>query len=369
MHFEAIMLKFLLILLVFASNDLVKAENHLLPHKFLIVGGYGNRQDDKKYDILCTNTFKVEQSAEDFDTKYSTGFNTALGPTICGGQFDLATTTLCHVYSETSKTWQSSDLALTGKRQNAAVIQVNRDKALLIGGENYFHLKSIETMTSSGSTLAQTDLPFSFSFGCAVKVNDTHGLIIGGQQDKTTSAATHYINLNTLETTPGPQLIQKRAYFGCAASNDQVVVAGGVGADSDRDSDKLGMTEILDLTMSNAAWVMGPPLPVQVKKPSLVASNKGILAIGGRGPNVSDQKSILRLSCNNGANCQWIKEAELKGKYGRYWFNAIPIIASKKSNFLSRPDMSSGQDVLPSGYLTNVCLFFNLCLILGYLRV
>ena len=73
----------------------------------------------------------------------------------------------------------------------------------------------------------------------------------------------------------------------------------------------------------------GPDLHTGVEGLSMVETENGILAIGGKaysGRNIGPrnyQKSIQRLSCNDRNECQWIQESELN--HARYFFSVIPI--------------------------------------------
>ena len=80
--------------------------------------------------------------------------------------------------------------------------------------------------------------------------------------------------------------------------------------------------------------LLGPDLPTPANGLSMVESVNGILAMGGyyfegvRGPamrpggNTYSMKSILRLECNNGNECQWIKAGELN----HFWDSDVSVI-------------------------------------------
>ena len=205
--------------------------------------------------MLDAETFESEQTSGfvNRDGIGSVGFNTESGPMICGGQFsgEGICSKSCYLYSAHTKSWTPSE-SLTKARYGASVIQINPNEALIMGGydKNYRDLDTMEIVSSSGTRLAAATLPFRLRSGCATKLNDTTGLIIGGYQDGSQSDATHYINLNTFATTSGPRLNQKRVDFGCATSQNKVVVSGGMSSNYARD-----VTEVLDPSMSNR-WVL-----------------------------------------------------------------------------------------------------------------
>ena len=90
----------------------------------------------------------------------------------------------------------------------------------------------------------------------------------------------------------------------------------------------------------------GPDLPTAALGLSMVESANGILAIGGRDENGNYLKSILRLSCNNGNECQWIKEGELN--HARSYFSVIPYTDLARIPLL-QPILDAISVVIPWG--------------------
>ena len=66
------------------------------------------------------------------------------------------------------------------------------------------------------------------------------------------SSNTYYLDLNTLKTSPGPQLQQKRRTFGCTSYKNVVIVGGGMEA-----YNFFASTEILDLSKPKPSWTFG----------------------------------------------------------------------------------------------------------------
>ena len=79
----------------------------------------------------------------------------------------------------------------------------------------------------------------------------------------------------------------------------------------------------------------GPDLPTAVRGLSMVESANGILAIGGYGRSHGYSKSIHRLSCNEGNECQWKKEGNLN--HGRDYFSVILIKSEEPKVLTSIP--------------------------------
>jgi len=294
--------------------------NKPVKDKFLIVGG-DNRNYVPETVTLDSATFEAEQITAHLNVYSAVGFSTDLGPTICGGVIDNQFDKKCFTLTN-GTTWTNS-FNLNTSRYVASYIPISASKVLVIGGqdENWNTLNTMEMVNtgSMGSTVEENNLPFKFADGCATIVNETHGLLIGGRQDERISSKTYFINLLTLETYLGPELKQNRSSFGCATTdNKKVYISGGW----DDWLNPLASTEILDLTKPNPSWTSGPDLPTAAQGLSLVESANGVLAIGGRDENWNALKSILRLKCNNGQECQWIKAGEMN--HARTYSSVIP---------------------------------------------
>ena len=185
------------------------------------------------------------------------GFSTDLGPTICGGWLESGATNKCFTLTN-GNTWTNS-FNLTTPRYQASYIPISASKALVIGGRdgNGKKLNTMEIVSTvfTGSAVVENTLPFTYHYGCATKLNHTHGLLIGGHQGGyKRSSKTYFINLNTLEYSLGPEMKRERSTFACATmKNEKVFVGGGYGLYATR----LASTEILDLTKPNPSWTSG----------------------------------------------------------------------------------------------------------------
>ena len=213
--------------------------------------------------MLDAETFKSEQTSwfANRDGYGSVGFNTESGPMICGGRFsdEGICSKSCYLYSAQTKSWTPS-VSLTTARFGASVIRINANEVLIMGGydKNYKDLDTMEIVSTSGSRPAAATLPFRLRAGCVTKLNDTTGIIMGGFQDGSQSDATHYINLNTLETTSGPRLNLRRVDFGCATTpQNKVIVTGGKNSNYATD-----VTEIMDPSKPKHffSWSIGKKL-------------------------------------------------------------------------------------------------------------
>merc|ERR1711953_1005387 len=114
----------------------------------------------------------------------------------------------------------------------ASAVQIDPNQAIIIGGydENNNDLKSTEVITSSGSEEGK-DFPVTIYAHCSFKINSTHGLVTGGDQDGSWSASTWFVELTTSTFTPGPTMKTERRGHGCATlhleSKTYGIVSGG----------------------------------------------------------------------------------------------------------------------------------------------
>ena len=179
------------------------------------------------------------------------GFMTALGPAVCGGPEIKR----CFVYQQHQ--WIPFTNLKT-PRYGASAIEVSRHQTLIIGGEdeNWDDLKSTELITSSGSEVGK-DFPVTIFGHCTFKINSTHGLVTGGEQDGSISESTWFVELTTSTFTPGPAMKIERAGHGCATfhlgSKTYGIASGGYNGNGNN----LDSTEIIDLDQSSLTWTEG----------------------------------------------------------------------------------------------------------------
>ena len=102
----------------------------------------------------------------------------------------------------------------------------------------------------------------------------------------------------------------------------------------------------------------------------MVESANGILAIDGYDENYNELKSIHRLSCNEGNDCQWKTDGYLI--HGRSYFNVIPI-TSESANVLPTTTTTTSATTTSSTTTTTsidddtlLQSHFNLLTLLGY---
>ena len=185
------------------------------------------------------------------------------GPTVCGGLNNSVATEKCFTLS--SNHWTSAYTALewtesspmTTARQDASAINIDSTETLILGGygKNGTHLKSSEVISANGARKGM-DLPVSMVGHCSMKLSKSIVLIGGGFQDGSISSKMYYLNLKTMEFTPGPSMQTARTGHGCAALHleDKTygVISGGSNGTYAFDS-----TEMMDFDQINPTWTDG----------------------------------------------------------------------------------------------------------------
>merc|ERR1712062_71608 len=205
-------------------------------------------------------------------------------------------------------------------RQIASAVQIDPNQALIIGGwDGNNALKSTEVITSTGSEEGK-DFPVTIREHCSFKINSTHALVTGGDQDGSYSASTWFVDLTTTTVTPGPEMTSVRRNHGCATlqleRKTYGIVAGGWGP--------LDSTEWIDLDQESPTWTEGPKLPEELTGLTVVDTSQGTYALGGYGYRYGYQ--VLKLDCpaNQIQSCQW-QEMPEKLEGGRHYHVSLSL--------------------------------------------
>jgi len=290
--------------------------------RILVVTGYG---DSMKQTQLWPKP-ESQCALHDFPLEVSgaVGFWTAQGPTVCGGYDGEKTSNKCFLYKENQWTpWTNMGTV----RWGASAIQINPNQALIIGGkdENGNRLKSTELISSSGSE-EMTDFPVKIVGHCSFKINATHAIVTGGDQDRSISTPnTWYVDLTTTRVTPGPTMKTGRRTHGCTTFQHGTksfgIVSGGYNYYGDG---KLDSTEMIELDQESPEWTEGPKLPRKLVDLTLVQTTQGTFALGGSDGS-NRRNEVLQLDCPGDqiSSCQWKEVGNLQ--FARYLHVSIPI--------------------------------------------
>merc|ERR1712049_30479 len=177
--------------------------------RILVVTGHGYSQ--KKTEVWPKPESQCTLPDFPLEVWGAVGFWTAQGPMVCGG---YGGGNKCFLYK--NHQWLPSTNMRT-ERRYASAVQIDPNQAIIIGGYdgNYDALKSTEVKTSTGSEEGK-DFPVRIVNHCSFKINSTHALVTGGDQDSSTSASTWFVDLTTTTVTPGPMMTSRRYLHGCS---------------------------------------------------------------------------------------------------------------------------------------------------------
>ena len=178
------------------------------------------------------------------------GFTTAQGPVVCGGEKED-----CFILKGQDWTHWAS---MRTEREGAAVLKLNDDKALILGGRNENgHLSSSEILSSNGFEDAEINFPVTIAYHCMMRFNESLALVTGGRQDGSTSDATWILNTESKMVTPGPRMKSGRSGHGCATLHLGDKTFGLVAGGFNRSYRVLDHTEFMDFGQENPSWTDG----------------------------------------------------------------------------------------------------------------
>ena len=142
------------------------------------------------FDVVASTTCQ-SLPAYPLSTDSATGAFVNTKAVICGGYPAI---TNCYTLSKSENTWKLSGNLITG-RESAASVEIN-NKLVVFGGYNYgVYLESTEEFDAdSGTATAGPNMPLPIGFHCAVKVNDTTVLIIGGYDGSSRLSSSYFYN-------------------------------------------------------------------------------------------------------------------------------------------------------------------------------
>ena len=161
---------------------------------------------------------------------------------ICGGLYPF--TSQCYSLGQNETAWKPSG-NLTTPRWGAASVEMD-NKLVIFGGYLYDHLNATEEIDAETGTVSTgPTMPLGIAWHCAVKLNSTTALIIGGDDGSSYLRSSYFYDVKAKTFTSGPLLMEGRRYHGCSILNTGtdsfVVVAGGY------NGTYMDSTEVMDL--------------------------------------------------------------------------------------------------------------------------
>ena len=224
--------------------------------KFIVLGGNPSTAS-KEIEILDSEKGRSCSASFNFPVEVqfasAAGFKDT-GIVQCGGlnsHSSSSATEKCY-YLAQDATFHEATYSLQTKRFFASSVALPNGTFVITGGmdQNGNRLKTIEIIdTVNGDvSVPQQTLNEPITGHCSILVNESVLLIIGGYSGSW-SSKTSFFDLQSLKSTPGPEMRIARGYFGCATMTSKVIVAGGY--------PKTETSEILDLKSNNPSWQTG----------------------------------------------------------------------------------------------------------------
>jgi hypothetical protein len=242
-------------------------------------------------------------------------------PLVCGGRSNGYYINECYTLKD--NVWiQSADFKtkINGAAISPSPYPLTSHKLLATGGFNGSFQTTFEVLTEEGWKTISPSLPLKISFHCAVLVNSTTLMIIGGSNSKKN---TYLFNSLNTKWSQGPQLKRERSYHSCGrimkdnqSQETSIIVAGG------ESRNPLSSVEILD--EGSNEWRQGPELPFEISFSQLVEDrNGGVVLVGGRNKSGDYLTTLFHLP-HAGQDARW-RKMEQKLKSARYWHTAFLV--------------------------------------------
>ncbi len=264
-------------------------------------------------------------------------------PVVCGGQQDK------YCFALIDNSWvQEPDLSTT--RRGPCSFAFNDNEWMVTGGSGVgSDILSLDQQFRPGP-----DLPVAIHAGCAVKINATTGLVMGGQQINT-----YYFNIDKEEWHLGPPLGKTRTSQACGLIEDladrsihYVIFAGG----------RMKATDILQIGADE--WEQGPEFPNSQNWGShMTAAPDGkTLYLSGGSYNGRRNNLIYRIRCTNGFvdGCQW-ERMGFELAYARDWHTSVflpeslyPCHPTTSTTLISPPPTTTKSTPEPDPCCNNV---------------
>ena len=156
---------------------------------------------------------------------------------------------------------------------------------LVTGGSGKSGEGSLKSTEKLNVTSVQWESSFQLpkpSYGhCAVEINSTTILIIGGGTQQFGSKSTKIMHINDGKTQNGPKLRQKRREHSCGIlrknNTKYVIVSGGISQNMLKSTETLHLTE----NLNDQQWRSGPDLPTALTKSQMLSDEDSVYLIGG----------------------------------------------------------------------------------------
>ena len=254
----------------------------------------------------------------------------------CGGGNDNGILRNCSEYT-TEGFLHMGDFQTKEVIGSASAVQIfdnfGEQSLWIMGGRDSDYMLQSSTQLISYTRGLQNgpELPDKIVNHCAVALNSTTVMVIGGQSGTITSlqdsSKTFWYNFELGHWIEGPELSIARGRHACTVFETEdelrIYVVGGVNSQyHDLDSVEIAVLDQDNILTMNWNWIEGPRFPFRIREHALVSTNLGLYVIGGyrwEGNNYNYSDSIFEL---NALSDYWI-ELPQKMKVPRSYVAAL----------------------------------------------
>ena len=271
-------------------------------------------------------------------------------PLICGVLFlQYSWTDVCYMLDEVNKTWiLSANNFLRKPRADMGTGNLLVQNKLLFSGgltrnfltnDTYVDFESSNYLMGWNATATDMpDMPYAVARHCIVQINETYFIATGGtigfgEHEQISTHKTFFYNIKKENWTSGPNLNINRTQHGCAkvilgilGNKTIVIVSGGYGRYGNAENHSTSKSvEFLDLSKSQAKWIIGKSLPVGFIDHVMVCASKTVY-ITGLTTEKNSNTSIMELKCpdNSIMSCHFVK-SQVQMLVPRRGHIALPI--------------------------------------------
>jgi len=220
----------------------------------------------------------------------------------------------CFKWTFGSKEWQGfpSIPPMKIKREHAKAVQLGNLWWITGGHDGKKVLSSTELRHPNGTWTSHVDLPAVNHYHCMTRVNDTHVILVGGYDGKSSLKSAFTYNIKTgwkqLRDSNTP-----RSSHSCIMLDDDRLFTTGYNTVS---------TELYSISKNQ--WQPGPPLPKNHYAGKMITVDKKPYLIGGYN---GYETEIYRLDPIGSFWWKWTKVGQMSKK--KRYFDAVPISISE----------------------------------------
>ena len=296
----------------------------------MVIGGYPYTSDVKIVDMTSETSTCPKPSDYPLEIYGMVGTFRHNRPLVCGGRFRFANGTTsrtqeCHEYTFETDSWDNTPFSTVEERRHSSEVFFESDGSWLILGGEWEVSTTSEILPDNGDFSPANNIQASVWVSCLVKINDSHIFVTGGWTDPGNSVKTNIFNkISGLWTEMDDMRIARREHA-CGLVTDgtetEIVVAGGLGYNSDGSSYNELLTSVEIFSLSEESWRHGTDLPLSIHGMVSFQMQRSFLVVGGLSSGVGNLNLVHEF---DRLTYQWVLRNQTLGTARRF-FPAIAL--------------------------------------------